>query len=263
MGRARLMTAKAMTGTDGAAREISPDFKIILVEDDHDLRQSIADYLRLRNMHVTEAPSGIAFYKSLRQERYDIAVLDVNLPDVSGFELARDLSAQPEMGIILLTARTNRDDRVRGYAEGADLYLTKPVDTEELALAILNLGRRMRRGPEEAGSSRAAAAVGALDAALWRLNRQSQMLSSPELKSVKLSVREVILLEHLAARPEETVSRSLIMGLFGHAQIDPESRRFDAFLARLRTKLKMAGMECPLQVVHGAGVRLVKDIEIA
>lgn len=52
------------------------------------------------------------------------------------------------------------------------------------------------------------------------------------------------------------------MGLFGHARIDPESRRFDALLARLRSKLKAVGMECPLQVVHSAGVRLVKRIDI-
>ncbi|WP_163484600.1 response regulator transcription factor, partial [Escherichia coli] len=90
-------------------------------------------------IHVTEAASGIALYKALRQESYDIAVLDVNLPDISGFELARDLAPQAEMGIIMLTARTGRDDRVRGYADGADLYLTKPVDSEELALAIVNL----------------------------------------------------------------------------------------------------------------------------
>lgn len=79
---------------------------------------------------------------------------------------------------------------------------------------------------------------------------------------MKLSVREVILLEHLATRPDETVSRDLITGLFGHARIDPESRRFDALLARLRAKLKAVGMECPLQVVHSAGVRLVKRIDI-
>lgn len=258
-----MMMAEAMIAPNGAVQETSRDFKIILVEDDHDLRQSLADYLRLRNLRVTEAPSGIAFYKALRQERYDIAVLDVNLPDVSGFELARDLATQREMGIILLTARTGRDDRVRGYAEGADLYLTKPVDTEELALAILNLGRRMRRGPVEAESTRSTNAIEAHEGTAWRLDRQTQMLRSPDSRSVKLSVREVILLEYLATRLHETVSRDLIMGLFGHAQIDPESRRFDALLARLRSKLKAAGMESPLQVVHSAGVRLVKQIDVA
>lgn len=252
------MTAVAIPGSDRATEEIPPGFRIILVEDDHDLRQSIADYLRLRNMHVTEAPSGVAFYKALRQERYDIAVLDVNLPDASGFELARDLAARRDTGVIMLTARTGRNDRVRGYAEGADLYLTKPVDSEELALAILNLGRRMGRSPHElAGRDDAVK-----DGGSWRLDRQSQTLYSPQGKSVRLSVRDVILLEQLAGRPNETVSRDLIMHWFGHGQVDPESRRFDALLARLRGKMKAAGMECPLQVVHSAGVRLVKAIEV-
>lgn len=253
------MMAVAIPGSDRATEEIPPGFRIILVEDDHDLRQSIADYLRLRNMHVTEAPSGVAFYKALRQERYDIAVLDVNLPDASGFELARDLAAQRDTGVIMLTARTGRNDRVRGYAEGADLYLTKPVDSEELALAILNLGRRMGRSPHELAVRRDDTVK---DGGSWRLDRQSQTLYSPQGKSVRLSVRDVILLEQLAGRPNETVSRDLIMHWFGHGQVDPESRRFDALLARLRGKMKAAGMECPLQVVHSAGVRLVKAIEV-
>lgn len=257
-----MMMAETTIGPKGAVQEIPRDFKIILVEDDHDLRQSLADYLRLRNLHVTEAPSGIAFYKALRKERYDIAVLDVNLPDVSGFELARDLATQREMGIILLTARTGRDDRVRGYAEGADLYLTKPVDTEELALAILNLGRRVRRESAELEHARPANAIEAPGGTAWQLNRRTQMLRSPDVRSVKLTAREMVLIEHLAARPDETVSRDLIMGLFGQSRVDPESRRFDALLARLRSKLRIAGMECPLQVVHSAGVRLVNQIDV-
>lgn len=251
-----------MAGVKTAPQDLSPAFRIILVEDDHDLRQSIADYLRLRNIDVTEASSGLAFYKALRQARYDIAVLDVNLPDISGFELARDLAAQPGTGIILLTARTGREDRVRGYAEGADLYLAKPVDTEELALAIVNLGRRMRHGSDETSNPHAAGAVGSQEGAAWRLNRQTRMLRGPDARSVMLSVRELILLEHLAARPNETASRDLIMGLFGQAHIDPESRRFDALLSRLRAKLKAAGMDCPFQVVHGVGVRLVKRMDM-
>ncbi|MBN8938898.1 MAG: response regulator transcription factor [Rhizobiales bacterium] len=246
---------------NAADENILHDFRIILVEDDHDLRQSIADYLRLRKIHVTEAASGIALYKALRQESYDIAVMDVNLPDVSGFELARDIAPQGEMGIIMLTARAGRDDRVRGYAEGADLYLTKPVDSEELALAIVNLGHRIRRARAQPVGEQAALAVTSEDAP-WLLDRQSQVLRSSGGAFARLSARETILLDYMARHPDKTVSRDEISALFGHAEPAPESRRIDAAFARLRSKLKAEGMDLPVRVVHGAGLRLVKTIRV-
>ncbi|MDO8980340.1 MAG: response regulator transcription factor [Afipia sp.] len=255
------MTTVSPPSKNATDENVSHDFRIILVEDDHDLRQSIADYLRLRKIHVTEVASGIELYKALRQERYDIAVLDVNLPDVSGFDLARDIASQKDMGIILLTARTGRDDRVRGYADGADLYLTKPVDGEELTLAIINLGRRIRHAAGQEGARRTGV-VETSDGIPWRLDRQSQLLRASNGTSVKLSAREVMLLEYLARRPGVTVSREEISSLFSHAQFHPESRRIDAALARLRAKLKAGGMELPLHVVHSAGLRLLETIEI-
>ncbi|MEZ2408975.1 hypothetical protein AB6806_19370 [Bosea sp. RCC_152_1] len=90
-------------------------------------------------------------------------------------------------------------------------------------MAVLNLGRRMRRGSDEIAGARRVTAIEAPEGVAWRLNRQTQVLRSPDTRSVKLSVREVILLEHLAARPDETVSRNLIMGLFGHARSTPKA----------------------------------------
>lgn len=255
------MTTASVFSKNPADESILHDFRVILVEDDHDLRQSIADYLRLRKIHVTEVASGIALYKALRQERYDIAVLDVNLPDVSGFELARDIAAQRDMGVIMLTARTGRDDRVRGYADGADLYLTKPVDSEELALAIINLGHRIRRaGAGKVTEQTAPAAAG--EDAPWRLDRQGQVLRSPGSAFARLSARETVLLEYLAQRPGVTVSRDEISTLFGQAAPAPESRRIDAAFARLRSKLRAEGMDLPVRVVHGTGLRLVKTIRV-
>lgn len=255
------MTTISPSSEIATEEDISHGFRVLLVEDDHDLRQSVADYLRLRKIHVTEAASGIELYKALRQERYDIVVLDVNLPDVSGFDLARDITPQTDMGIILLTARTGRDDRVRGYADGADLYLTKPVDGEELTLAIVNLGRRIRHAAGQ-NSMRRTGTTAAGEGAFWRLDRKRQLLHASNGMFVKLSAREIMLLEYLAQRPGVMVSRDEISGLFSHTQLHPESRRIDAALARLRAKLKAAGMELPLQVVHSAGLRLLETINV-
>ena len=119
--------------------------RVILVEDNDDLRRGLAEYLSLCNFVVDEAATAAAFYQSLRAHSYDVVILDVNLPDASGFDLARFMAAQRDTGVIVLTARGARQDRVRGYETGADIYLTKPVDSEELALAAWNLGNRVRR----------------------------------------------------------------------------------------------------------------------
>ncbi len=234
-----------------AGADPSSPIRVILVEDDHDLRQSLADYLRLRSLVVSEAASGIEFYKALRQQSFDVAVLDVNLPDVTGFDLASDIAANRDMGVILLTARTAREDRIRGYGDGADLYLTKPVDGEELVLAIGNLARRTRKTarPEVAEPIRP------------RLKREKRLLRMGEVV-IRLSAREVLLLEHLAARRGETVRREEVLRLFGEPEIDPDSRRLDAALTRLRGKFLARNVECPLQVVYGAGLRLVQDMDI-
>jgi DNA-binding response OmpR family regulator len=255
------MTTASLLSNNATDEGLADGIRVILVEDDHDLRQSVADYLRLRKINVTEVASGIALYRALRQERYDIAVLDVNLPDVSGFDLARDLGSQRDIGIIMLTARTGRDDRVRGYADGADLYLTKPFDSEELALAIANLCRRIRRASAQKTAEAPTLVVPGVNVP-WRLDRQSQTLRASEGAAVKLSARETILLEYMAQRPAATVSRDEISTLFSQVELAPESRRIDAAFARLRAKLKAVGLEPPVQVVHGAGLRLVRMIHV-
>lgn len=158
---------------------------VILVEDNGILRQSLADYLRLCNMDVTEAASGTEFHALLPRARYDIAVLDVNLPDTSGFDLAASLSASNDMGIIMLTARARRDDRIEGYQRGADLYFTKPVDSEELAVAITNLARRARRVGTPGASLRGAAETPAPPRLI--LDRQRHVLLMAPDTLIKLS----------------------------------------------------------------------------
>jgi two-component system torCAD operon response regulator TorR len=239
--------------------------RVILVEDDHDLRQGIADYLRLQAIEVTDVASGAGFYTTLMDGDFDIAILDVNLPDVSGFELARAISSSKPMGVIMLTARTGREDRIKGYEQGADLYLTKPVDGEELALAIANLARRVRSAALSAGKI-----VDDKDRSLeratqhqWLLDLQRHRLTSPEGVPILLSGREAMLVEQLARAAGATVPRNVLDTLFGNSSSDPESRRLDAALRRLRMKARAAGADLPLHVVHAVGVRFIGALRVA
>lgn len=284
----------------------APKQKLILVEDNTDLRQGLADYLRLCNFIVDEAASGAEFHEALRRESYEVAIIDVNLPDVSGFELAQHIAARngaeaADTGVIVLTARGGRQDRVRGYESGADLYLTKPVDSEELALAAWNLAQRIRgtrqaragqggaaangtisgepipNGPAEAALPPGPAAHGELPEGSsltddssergpdrgtgWRLDRVRQILLGPAGLSIPVSGKEALFLEFMAQQVGARLTRGDILRVYGEDSA-PDSRKFDMMLNRLRSKARAAGMELPLQIVRGSGIRLLEPLEV-
>ncbi len=247
----------------------SPKQKLILVEDDADLRQGLADYLRLYNFAVDEAASGAEFHAALRRGCYDVVIIDVNLPDISGFDLARHMAARGDVGVVVLTARNSRQDRVRGYEIGADLYLTKPVDSEELALAAWNLGLRVRReresrapAPPPAGPQRPAEAAPADAGARWVLDRPRQVLLCPGGISLPVSGNEAMFLEIMARHADHRLTRTDILRLYAADDGAADSRRLDVALSRLRAKARAAGVDLPLQIVRSAGIRLVEPIAL-
>jgi DNA-binding response OmpR family regulator len=234
-------------------QQLDPAIHVLLVEDDSDFRQGLADYLRLRNVTVTEVSSGLEYYKATRGARYDVAIVDINLPDISGFELTRDLSEGGRTGVIMLTARNGREDRIQGRSAGADIYLTKPVDGEELTLAIQNLARRVGHPVEAVAPS-----------AAWSLNVSQQKLMSPDGLEVSLTGREMMLLQHMARVPSGmTVPRSELFEVLGYDQLGPESRSLDALLRRLRQKASDAGCDLPLHSVHALGLRFSAPLGMA
>lgn len=230
--------------------------RVVLVEDDVELREALSENLRLNGMNVLEVASGAGFREAMRMEHVDAAIIDVNLPDASGFELARDLSDDDDRpGLIILTARTGRDDRLQGYAEGADIYMTKPVDNDELVLAVRNLVRRVaetrrkrRPTPETAPA--------------WQLDIARRLLVAPDGTVVVLSGREVMLLELFEKAKGNILSRGYVTSTMGYGSPGPEHRGLDAALRRLRHKVAGRGLELPLLVIHAAGIRFVAPLKI-
>lgn len=229
---------------------------LVVVEDDTDLRKSLSEYMQLRGFEVFEAASGLEFHDIVKSKQVDVAVLDVNLPDVSGLDLARFLSNRDDVGIIMLTALNGREDRRLGYDGGADLYFTKPFDSEELALAATNLVKRIRR------RERPATKLSPKENRNWLLDRKRQTLSSPEGTEVSLSGKEVLLIEFLARHSEPTVPRIEMLRLFDPGNNDPFSRRLDMAFGRLRSKASHAGMDLPVQVIRGIGLRRLEIIQV-
>lgn len=230
--------------------------RIILVEDDQDLREGLAETLRLHGMDVTDVPSGIAFYRASRSRDFDIAILDVHLPDVSGFELARELSGNRRMGIVMLTARAGLQDRKQGYHEGADLYMTKPVDAEELLLAVSNLVRRLREeqvvpSEPETGTQRS-----------WQVDRPKSRLISPDGRHTALTGREVMLLEEFAKASGARISRNELSVRMGYGPPGPDNRSLDVVIHRLQSKAAKAGIPLPLHNVQSVGICFGAPLEI-
>lgn len=231
--------------------------RVLLVEDDRELREGLAENLRLNGVSVTEADSGVSFRNAMRSGTIDVAIIDVNLPDVSGFELARELARDERPpGIIMLTARTGHRDRRQGYSEGADLYMTKPVDGEELLLAVRNLARRVRRSQGIAGSDEP-------DQPGWKLDVARRMLISPDNAVILLSGREVMLLEQFVEAKGAPLSRSSISETMGYGSPGPTNRGLDAAIHRLREKAAERNAELPLLVIHSIGIRFAAPLRLA
>lgn len=246
------MPPSSSSQSSAARQERKDPIRVILLEDDIDLRVGLTDFLRLNSFAVTAVGSGKEFDLAFSTEIFDVAIIDVNLPDSSGFDIAKRTKSTSNVGIVMLTARTLRDDKLRGYAEGANLYLTKPVDGEEIVLAIKNLADRLR-------ATASAPAKAIRSSGNWSIDRIGKRLSSPQGAAFKLSTREVALILKLIEQSGRIVPRADLGVAMGYATIS-DTRSIDAVLQRLRIKARDAGTELPIQVIHGSGFQLSASI---
>lgn len=231
----------------------APAAQVLLVEDDEDLREGLAENLRLKGMDVYEAATGSEFRVTMAAVEIDVAIIDVNLPDASGFDLARELmDVGNRPGIVILTARSARQDRLQGYTDGADLYMTKPVHNEELVLAVRNLAARIAHS--RTGHRRQT------DTKVWKLNVARKILISPDGKFLILTGKEVMLLEMFARVGDKPLSRTHVSSVMGYGTPGQQNRGLDAALRRLKEKAIQQGIELPVVVVYSIGIRFVGSI---
>jgi DNA-binding response OmpR family regulator len=217
--------------------------RLVLLEDDDLLRDRIlAPKLAQFGFEVVATGSAAQLREAVRQGPPDIFVLDVGLPDADGFEVARSLRAtMPDAGIVMLTGRGDSVDRVRGLFEGADAYLSKPVEIDVLVATLYSVARRLHPSPSVARGK-------------WALSPDEWFLLSPSGARVMLSKSERRLLEAMLQHADEVVSREDLISVLTddiHA-FDPH--RLDSMVHRLRRKVLAAlGEPLPLNAVHGTG----------
>jgi two-component system phosphate regulon response regulator PhoB len=221
--------------------------RILVVDDEPDITALVAYHLAKAGFRVSTAANGPDALKAAREERPDIVILDLMLPGVSGYEVLAELRKRDEtreVGVILLTARREETDRIRGLSLGADDYLTKPFSPQELSLRVGGLLRRLGSPAVTAGSTLTAGAI-SIDRSAHRATIHGEELS--------LTATEYKLLLTLVERRGRVQSRPQLLEIVWEAQPDIQTRTVDMHVQRLRTKLGEAGKL--IETVRGFGYR--------
>lgn len=213
-----------------------------MVEDNKALRDSIAEYLTIVGYDVTAVESGLAFYHTLAEQAFSVAIIDLGLPDINGLHLVEYIRNNTAMRCIILTARDLVDDRIAGYDSGADLYMVKPVDCRELASALSRMVQRVSANSDAMEYS-----------GQWRLNRQNATLVTPSCAIVPLTAREMDFLLCLAASPEEAIPRTTILMTLGYTNDEFSNRALESLIRRLRRKIEGVFGSSPILTRHGVG----------
>jgi two-component system, OmpR family, phosphate regulon response regulator OmpR len=221
---------------------------LLVVDDDRRIRELLARFVAKDGYRVTLASNAAEAWSHLKQFAFDLIVLDAMMPGQNGFDFATELRRSSDVPILMLTARAEADDRVRGFEAGADDYLTKPYEPRELLLRIASILRRSLPRVVKAGASPVRFGSFVFDMERGEL-RQDDV-------PVRTTDRERDILSVLAAARGETVSRDALAGPAGSGN----ERTIDVQINRLRRKIESDPAEpLHLQTVRGAGYRLVID----
>lgn len=221
--------------------------RILVVDDEPDITALVAYHLAKAGYRVSTASNGTEALKAAAEQRPDVIVLDLMLPGLSGLDVLQALRKQEEtrdVGVILLTARREEVDRIRGLSLGADDYLTKPFSPQELTLRVAAILRRLA-APSIAGGSQLVAGPITIDRSAHRV-----MLDGKELA---LTATEYKLLATLLERRGRVQTRPQLLETVWEAQPDIQTRTVDMHVQRLRTKLGEAGDL--IETVRGFGYR--------
>jgi DNA-binding response OmpR family regulator len=217
--------------------------RILLVEDDEELSGFLVRVLREEGLDVVPADCARAALTLLKQQTFQLVVLDRMLPDFDGLTVCTKIRQQSrELPVLMLTARGEVEDRVSGLDSGADDYVVKPFEVEELLARIRALLRRAAAPLIVVGPLRLE----------WR-RRAASIDGTP----LDLTAREYALLEHLAREPDRFVSRAELLEAVWQTRFDPGTNVVEVYVNRVRNKL---GRHAPmLETVKGPGYRLRKD----
>jgi DNA-binding response OmpR family regulator len=209
---------------------------ILIVEDDNDLREFLVDLLLDNGYSVKTAEDGVEALKQLKKSQPDLILLDLNLPNIKGETVCTEVKKDyPEIPVIILTAKTTTPEIVHGLSLGADDYIAKPFETDELLARI----RARLRSPHHTSND-------VLEVSDLKLNTQTIELNRGK-KKIKLTPQEYKLLEYLMRNPGRVLTREAILNRIWPYSPDVETRVVDVYIGYLRKKIDS---DFPKKLIH-------------
>jgi two-component system OmpR family response regulator len=231
---------------------------VLIVDDDAEIRSLLSEYFQKNGFRATAVADGRTMRTALKSQRPDLVILDLMLPGEDGLALCRDLRAQSNVPILMLTARGEETDRIVGLEMGADDYLPKPFHPRELLARVKSILRRARALPDNLQPER----VKAFRFAGWTLDLATRTLTAPEGVLVDLSGTEFRLLRTFMDHPNRTLTRDQLIELMLDRDAGPFDRAIDVQVSRLRHRLRDRGKEPALiKTVRGQGYVLAVPVE--
>ena len=226
------------------------DQRLLIIDDDVRLSEMLVEYLAPEGLQLTAVASGVAGLRSAQRENFDLIILDVMLPGLSGFDVLKQLrEAGAKTPVLMLTARGDDVDRIVGLDLGADDYLPKPFNPRELLARIKAI---LRRTSETDGDEPMEVSVGDLRVHLPR--REAWLKEQP----LKLTNAEFVILVTLMHSPGEVVSREALTRTALGRQLLPDDRSLDTHISNLRRKLGGdADADVLIRSIRGSGYVLV------
>ena len=213
---------------------MNPISHILIVDDDHEIRSLLADYLETNGYRAMTAQDGVAMGRALEDAHVDLIVLDLNLPGDDGLTLCRSLRATSNIPVIMLTARNEPVDRILGLEMGADDYLAKPFEPRELLARIRSVLRRSHAAPSNLQNT---IAQQQLCFAGWTLDLTARHLLDPDGLAIMLSGAELRLLKVFLEHPNRVLNRDQLLNLTQGRDAESFDRSIDIQISRLRLKL--------------------------
>jgi two-component system, OmpR family, phosphate regulon response regulator OmpR len=226
---------------------------IIVVDDEPEICELLADYLGHAGFKVSTAEDGATMRRLLEDQAADLVILDINMPGEDGLSLARYLRANTQIGIVMLTAAGEVVDRIVGLEMGADDYLPKPVDMRELLARVRAVLRRTQAIPEKAGAAPSSGAS-KIDFGACQLDLDAHKLYDAAGEEVAITSMEFDLLKAFAEHPNRVLSRDQLLDLAHNRDWEPFDRSIDIRIARLRRKVETDPSKPQvIKTVRGAG----------
>lgn len=236
--------------------------RILIVDDEDDLREELGEYLTRQSFDVTGARNGREMRAAIARDNFDALILDLRLPYEDGFTLLRELRSTVDIPCLMLTANPERVDRIVGLELGADDYLQKPVDLRELLARLRAILRRAARATRESpASTTEAAPVEPRPEVRWRFDRRQRLLLGPGGSREMLTTAEFDCLACLADHQGSAVSRDELSWATFRRRWLPNDRSLDNLIVKLRRKFTNGlDEEEPIRSVRGVGYVLTELI---